>query len=425
MNGGNSNMFKPKRVISSIIVLAVLIMGISLNLNVMANKIADKPSKPVVYITKNSIKDFQVDSESGSVKTINPESVGNVTDDVNIWVDNDLINQKDVKEKLDLVYKNGGRIIIKGESLNRKEIRNYFGIDTKNTPDIIEQPISNNLKKGNITYIGDKLVGMMIYQEDGINNVTSIMGNKNDSEDEIEKALLHVSKHDYFGLALKEKQNNSSVLSMGPTEVYAENNTWDSVNVNTRSEYTSRLWIDTSLQLHKNNGNPNSSGQYLFASTYTVETEVRPTGTNGYYYCISNENLNSYGGSGSLIYEYGPTNQGGSSSTIQFTLPWAFSVYFDPQGYISISKTSGGINSNNVAMDFTPRNFLGFQDYDFDGLYLRNSYESYQTSTYFQTTGGYTIDTYLAIQRLPPQSGYDYSTKYSYGPSSTFTASGY
>ena len=415
---------RKKKIVSLILVAAIVFVGVSINFSALAGNIGANADKTNVYLTNADLSNFKVGESGQEVKVVKPDVLGTEIEsgNVNIWVDSNMLNQGNVKDSLNLAYKNGGRIIIKGDNLNRKEIRNYFGIDTKNTPDVIEKPIENNFRNDKVTYIGSKLIGMMIYQQDGLNNVTSIRGNENDSVDEINEAFYHVCKYDYIALAIG-KQKNNIIISAGPLDVSAESYTWNNVGVNTRTEYTSRIYVYSALTLDKNAGNPNGNGQYLFASTYRTDIDVRSSGNPLIQYALTNVNLNNYGESGSAIYQYGPLDQGTpSSATVSFSLPWGISVSFSPQTAITISKTSGGINSTNVAINFTPKTFLNTQAYELTGMWCESSYEAYRSTSYLKTTGSYNITTYQGDYY---QGNWHYTTPYSYGPSSTFSVSGY
>ena len=193
-----------KKVVSLFVVIAVALMGVSLNFSAFAGNTTANPNESIIYLTKaNDIKDFKIGKFNQEVKVVKPDTLESAisTDNVNVWVDNDLLNQSKVKEKLNSVFKNGGRIIIKGNELQRNDVRNYFGIDTKDALDIKETPINKPLTEKDEQVIGTKSVGILIYQQDGVNNVTNICGNENDNPEEINKAFLYANQYDYVSLA--------------------------------------------------------------------------------------------------------------------------------------------------------------------------------------------------------------------------------
>ncbi|MHB8963437.1 MAG: hypothetical protein ACYC5K_09825, partial [Saccharofermentanales bacterium] len=164
-----------------------------------------------------------------------------------------------------------------------------------------------------------------------------------------------------------------------------------------RTDSCTRFIMNMSLKIDKNAGNPNNAGQYLYYSVYRTDINVKPyTGSDPMVSCysISKANIKNIGNTGAAIYDYSPHNRSPSSANVSISLPWGISASFDPESRIKITKTSGGIDSNNVGIEYKVVNWLGFQAYEYESMWCEAHYEAFQTSNYFQTTGDYLITTY-------------------------------
>lgn len=153
----------------------------------------------------------------------------------------------------------------------------------------------------------------------------------------------------------------------------AESYSWNSVDIDTKIDYCDRLIISSALVLDKNAGNPNGNGQYLFASTYRTDIDVRSTGNSETDFAIkSNEILNdSLSTTGTSIYDYDPVNRSASSGNVTISLPWGISYNYNPESRVEIAKTSGGIGTYNLKTKFTVK-FLFLQGYEIYGMYNEN-----------------------------------------------------
>ena len=393
-----------KRLVSLLMVVVVSLVGVSFNFNAFAENNVANPNESIYYLTNAAeIKDFKVGNSNKEVKVAKPDtnSASIPENNVNVWVDSSLLGQAQINEKLNNVYKNGGRIIIKGSDLKRNDVRKYFGIDTSKSPEIIETPHNKSSIGKDVVAVGTKSLGMLIYQQNGANNVTNICGSENDSFEEINKAFLYASYYDYISLYKGIQKENKQLISLGATKASAESYSWINVDVNTRTEFCPRLYINTALVLSKNAGNPNSQGEYLYYNTYRSDIDVRTDGDATY--CIREANLTNTGTASSAIYGYGPLDRSASTSNIEFSLPWGLTFGFNPESRVAVSRMSGGINDFSVKINFGVFNALGAPSCDFDGMWCESTFEAYGPNDYFMGMGSYSILTYInALTYIEP-----------------------
>ncbi|MHB8963436.1 MAG: hypothetical protein ACYC5K_09820, partial [Saccharofermentanales bacterium] len=150
-----------------------------------------------------------------------------ITHGADIWVDDSVLEDESIRERMIRSYSDGGRVVILGQAQSRKGILEYFGEDTAEMDEVIEIPREEAADADSIA-IARKLIGIMIYKENGVINTTSIYSDEDISE--IYKLLLYVTGYDYVGLAAGSQDEGGSIIC--PAEVSAEpGNTWNSVKV--------------------------------------------------------------------------------------------------------------------------------------------------------------------------------------------------
>ncbi|MHB1455018.1 MAG: hypothetical protein ACYCYM_13835 [Saccharofermentanales bacterium] len=411
-----------KRLLAIVTVLVFMISIPSINVDLCALSEKDVMDISVIStdpdLKHSIISDGSKSTCSYNIKIIEEADVDiGIADETEIWVDIAFLKQSAIKNKLIQSYSKGKRIIILGEGQNRKEMLEYFGEDTTNTYEVLEKPreVPENT---NYQIIAMKCIGTMIYKKNGIINTTSIYSDEN--IDEVYNLLLYVTEYDYIGLAMGQ-QNTKKFFSTA--EVSAEpNNTWNSVKVATRTDSCTRFILNMSLKIDKNSGNPNNAGQYLYYSVLRTDIDVKPYSGSDlsiYRYSIAKANIENTGRSIAAIYDYSPHNRNSSSANVSVSLPWGISASFDPETRIKITKTSGGIDSNNIGIEYKAVNWLGFQAYVYDSMWCEAHYEAFQNSCSFQTTSDYLITTYeMEFYDGSPVNGI------SYYPATVFTIGG-
>ena len=210
--GGNKVLCKKRR-IGIIFFIVFVLMGCG----VFLENSKPNPNKLYFYLTNAAnLSDFKINVLDEEVKIIRSDNVDTVivANNVTVWIDSELLRKAYVKEKLQSVYKKGGRIIIKGNDLSKSDLQNYFGNEPSVTPEIGKtssgaKPNENEMSASvNRMTVGTEILGMLIYQQDGVNNITAITGSEGNTPVEIYKVFLYASNYDYIKLIKGQNQTN-------------------------------------------------------------------------------------------------------------------------------------------------------------------------------------------------------------------------
>jgi len=287
--------------------------------------------------------------------------------------------------------KENSRIFVLGD-IDEEEVREYFGLPVKAA--ISQEKMVNNVAKGELDYAeiyGNDveivnvaefpMLGQLVYKDGDDVNVTSVyVENLNDNE-LVADTIDYCFGYDYIGLS--GSKNRAGDFS----------NSWSNVDISTNTYRHTRATISTSIGIDRNNGNPNYDGEYLFYVPYKVDVDIAAP------YAIHNVKLDLSGNIASKVYDYGPKDVScDANASISFQLPKAISVSFTPGTKVAISKVDGGIDSNNFAVEYQPKNFLAVDSYTSDRMQCEAHIQGYQTGSYFQAYGAFEVETYKGQQ---------------------------
>lgn len=368
----------------------LLVLSITFSSAVVAFASESNCEANTLYITSQTSQVLTHSSEYiGGLDTENGDITASLLSEYdNIIVDIDRFNNA---AKVDLLsaYNNQCRIFVLGDA-SVNSVRSYFGLD------MIAEDISksmNEVKSENsigtlentVDMSSFDVLGVLVYRDISGTNVTQVRIESLADKELIATALQYCFSYDYFSLA------NISGNSMTVTADYT--NSWTNVDVTTETFVATRCTVSSSLKLDKNAGNPNSNGEYLQYTPYVVEVDVNSGST---VYSVRKVEVEVKGGANSTIYDYGPLNQScGASASVSFGLPYSINVSFTPGSKVSISKVSGGINSNSVKICYQPKTLIGIDGYEYDGIRCEAHIEAYQSNNkYLYGYGQYSVHTY-------------------------------
>ncbi len=362
-----------KRIISILLCSTFIITfsGISINTKVLAKAISSLENKNIYYINDKS-----ENTETKGITQITKENLQGIIglNDSNLWVDGTQLSDINVKKAIKEVYDSGNRVIIINEDLDKADYNEYFGFNvTKkiNKPEDDPEPSPEG-----VTNL--KSYATLIYKEGERNNITQInLINDSDAID----TLKHCSTYDYIGKLISP----ASLIEINTAD--AETYSWSNLDVLTRTDSLSYVYVDMVVIVDENTGNSNSEGKYLTHTTYRTDVATK----SGGYYGIGYNTLTVQGSAQSLIYDYDPVNRGSSTASISVSPPWGISLSFSPSARCKIDKQTGGINYYYFSTKYTPTDILGLAYPDHDGMWSEAHIESYQTSNYLYGRGTYSI----------------------------------
>ena len=372
------NLFKKIALVLGVIILT---SGYGINFDVINAK-----TKSITYITEDKKEDFKL--KDTNVEVINKKELKSLIASESEYyiVDGELINNSDVKSILKDAFSKKSKIIIKDKDLSRNEVRQYFGLKEKNYPEKQEVTSAKVNSSQMVDVSKFDSIGKLIYRDERGSNVTDIKVEAND-EDKILEAINHVFEYDYLKLALKKENNVARNNILKNNTLFAYDNSWSNVDVDTSSYSTARCNIDTSLKIDSNDGNPNGDNEYLYYIPYVVDVEI--TDSKAY---IDENTIEVKGKSGSLISAYGAYNQSAESS-FSISLPFSISTTISTGTTVDVNKLSGGINHRNVEVEYDVVGFLGADAVSKD-LISEAHIESYQSdSDYFRAYGQFHVKT--------------------------------
>lgn len=378
---------KLKRISLLFIVFSVLFSSYSINFNALAAKVnIFESQKDINYITNKNIDDYNINNHKVKVTKTNELDRFDAKKPEYILIDQELLENSDVKSKLPNLFNNESKIFIIGENLSKNDVRDYFGLKAK-TYTKEENKINNtkNESENMVDVSQFKTIGYLVSREPGITNVTQLKVEEHENINKVEEAIAYVFNYDYKKLALGEEKLVELNLAL------AYSYSWTNVDVDSDTYSTARGNITTSSILDKNDGNPNSNGEYLFYSGYKIDVDM----ASGSGYVVQNTVAHLKGKSGCKVYDYGPSDGVFSQSgPISFTLSFMHTSFgFTPISKTVVSKTSGGLDSDHVEIKYDYRNWLGLKDY-WDSMRAEVHMEGYQTSSYFEAKGQFHVSTH-------------------------------
>nr|WP_312580176.1 hypothetical protein [Sedimentibacter sp.] len=370
-----------KRLISLTLAIAVVLSGYTININAFANTVSNS-QKSIKFITEENISDFQINDSS--VKVIKEKDFKSLksTELEYVIVDSNMLENEDVKFYLSDVYNHNGKIFVKGKDTTRNSVRKYFGLKEKEYPinkDISssESTVENNNNEKMVDVSKFATIGMLIYKDGNINNVTQLSVELSNDENQVNKAIENCFGYDYLKLSGYESNESSALLQKN--EAYASyTELWEQIDVDTTTWSTARGYVYTSIKLKENSGNPDQSGNYLIYVPYKLDVEMDA----GFY--IDKTIIEVKGGTGSLIDDYGPTPTSSSKTSFSFSLPYSLGVAFDVGTKVDVTKTSGGYDSNNLKLNYDVVTLVNAVDTQ---MHCEAHIESYQTSSSLKGSG--------------------------------------
>lgn len=300
-----------------------------------------------------------------------------------------------LKTKLVSKFDNGARIVIMGKAASEYSC-GIFGveIDCKDVPDEaqcdgrLSWQSENTSNKIEVDVSAFDSLGVLIYKDIAGLIVTEIKIEDISNDKMLADGLMYCLSYDYSGLAFDSETHDRGGYT----------NSWINVAVKTATYLCDRCTITTSIKLDKNSGNPNSNNQYLQYLAYKVDIDVSEASgsPDESRFSIRRAEVEAKGGPNSKIYDYGPKNQNvGSSGSLSFSLPFSIGVSFSTESRVAISRTKGGIDSNDVAIQYQPKTVIWINGYEYDGIHCEAHTESYQQGTsYYYGYGTFRIDTY-------------------------------
>jgi len=373
----------------SIVLLLSLVLCFSVVLTVFV--IASDKSEPpctesgIIYITDKSAVDFN--AEEFSVETVGkseilllkPEEIDN------ILIDLDLLDD-DVRGYLLAAFAEGKKIIVRGD-ISRGEIKAYFSLENNEYPaEELSEKADEAAQPGTLVNVSTYCsAGKLIYQDIRGANITNIVVEDSGNGEKVMETFRYCFGYDYLELSTRE------TLSDAERGMRYSICDWTNVDTATATYSFTRVMINTSIRVYSDDDNPNADGENLQYVPYIVE--INPCD-----WCVVDyAEIEVKGGRGSLIYNYGPTEQTcGASGTVAFSMPPYIAVSFTPCSGVTISKISGGIDSRNLKLGYNAVNILGIDWYTFDSVRCEAHIESYQPSSFYYGYGAFHVLTYEA-----------------------------
>lgn len=401
-----------RKLISITLAIAVVLSGYTININALTNN-----QKSIKFITEENINDFQINDSS--VKVIKEKDFKSLksTGPENIIVDNNMLENEDVKLYLSDVYNNNGRIFVKGMKTTRNNVRKYFGLKEKEYPlnkdiNTSESTVENNNNEKMVDVSKFDTIGMLIYKDGNINNITQLSVELSNDKNQVNKAIKNCFGYDYLKLSGYESNKSSALLQKN--EAYASyTELWEQIDLDTTTWSTARGYVYTSIKLKENSGNPDQNGNYLIYVPYKLDVEM----DNGFY--IDKTEIAVKGSTGSLIDDYGPTPTSDSTTSFSFSLPYSLSVGFDVGTTVDVTKISGGYDSNSLKLKYDVVTDLGLISVNAvdTQMHCEAHIESYQTSSFLKGSGQWYAYT-CKYQFADPITYYNSTWDYASGNSS-------
>lgn len=307
------------------------------------------------------------------------------------FITTDEMLNGDYKHWFNSVFEENNRIFVLGD-ISEEDMREYFDLPTKNSAYQEKANSTSDDADANfyakygesveIVNVAEfPVLGRMIYQNEEGTNVTTVYVEDLNDMALVANTIDYCFSYDYLRLSSEAAKARDF------------NNSWSNVDVNTNTYSHERATVTTSIGIDKNDGNPNSDGEYLFYVPYRVDVDVNVP------YVTHNVSLDVAGNIASSVYEYGPKDIScDANASVSFQLPQAISVSFTPGEKVAITKTDGGFDSNNFTVEYQPKNFLGIDSYTANRMQCEAHIEGYQTGSYFQAYGAFEIETYRAQQ---------------------------
>ena len=326
------------------------------------------------------------------------ESLDNIicTEQTKIVTTAETLNNSKFEGALKEALKDNSRIFVVGE-LMEEDVREFFDLPVNAM--VNQKELMNTVSKDELDGYGEDvevvnvaefpMLGQMVYQDEGNTNVTCVYVESLSDSELIADAIDYCFEYDY--LEFSGVINRTGDFS----------NSWSNVDISTKTYQYTRATITTSIGIDRNDGNPNSDGEYLFYVPYKVDVDIAAP------YAIHNVKLDLAGNRASKVYDYGPKDVScDANASVSSQLPKAISVSFTPGTKVAISKVSGGLDSNNFAVEYQPKNFLAVDSYTSDRMQCEAHIEGYQTGSYFKANGNFRVETYKRQQPSGGQPAY-------------------
>lgn len=346
-------MKKLKKVISFSLVMAiVLAIQPRINTKVLADSLK---SEDVLYITENdNIKEtetIEIDEDNIEVKVQQRKSSDlkklsfklEKAKYKNVIVDRDLSHESNIKEELKYQFENGSKIVFRGENMTVAQLGEYFELDSEQRNRLA------NIKNEQHDIL--KVVGVSIEKENsGAIHTTIIRTEKTDSEEGVTEALLYSLKKKYKNKPTQEKPKDQ-VLSFGTKVNAAPSLDWREVDANAWCDKWTSVWVSYSIIVQASPNNPVDGIKYY--STNYSEVDIDP---QGYTFYTGDSIVQLSAQYPSTIVSYGPKDSTNASS-ISYTIsvPANFSITFQPNQTIDITKVEGGLESYYTRWKVVPK----------------------------------------------------------------------
>ena len=331
---------------------------------------------------------------SKSVEIISPSSIDEINEVGNLWVDDFLIEDTNIRSKVKKMHEKGGRIIIRSSDLKLADIYEIFDKEQAKRIRDIEKEIA--MKETENFQLGEEIpVGYVIINENGYKHVITLFAEcKNDEFVTFEYA----SKYDYIDLIFSKDGEDTSNSDFNIKSGFGSD--WGTAQTNTKT--WGNIIVSESINLRENSSNPSFYGEYLYYVAYKIDVDPRysDVGIGDIYIKTSG----SYLDNPNLI-DYGPLP--GTSALgggISFQLSYGIgSITYSTGTRTRVRKEDGGFNTRFIKHRYTPIDLVGFPSLQFDFMRAEGHALLTTTSPFLFGYGHYKI--HGVVDHGPP---YDY-----------------